>query len=265
MKIVVLVKQTPETEARINIASTGDRIDETGMKYMVNPYDEYAIEEAIQIRDKAGAGEVVLVCFGPESAKERLLKGLAMGADRGVVISDQGLTQLDSLGVATVLSAAVRAEKPDLLFCGKQAIDDDNMHVGVMLAELLAWPHVNVVTKVQMDPSGSSATVEREVEGGQIEVSQIRLPAVLGAHKSLNTPRYAALPGIMKAKKKPMDQKSLSELGLKADELLTQSKTKLVGFRLPPEKPKGKVFKDDPLEVMVPKVVKLLREEAKVI
>ena len=184
-----------------------------------------------------------------------------MGGDRGLLISNAGLEGADSLAIARVLAEAVKAEKADIVFCGKQAIDDDNMHVGTMLAEILGWPSVNVVTK--FDLNGTTARVEREVEGGQVEVYDVTLPAVFGAHKSLNTPRYASLPGIMKAKKKPFDAKSPADFGVNTGNL--KAKAQIKGYKYPPEKPKGKVFAGESVEAMVEKVVKLLREESKVI
>jgi len=186
-----------------------------------------------------------------------------MGGDRGLLITNDGLDNADSLVIAKVLAAAIKAENPQLVLCGKQAIDDDNMHVGVMTAELLGWPHVNVVTKLAIE--GTNATAEREVEGGQVEVYSLTLPAVIGAHKSLNTPRYASLPGIMKAKKKPLDKKSPTDFGLSADTLKKSIHTVVKTYKFPPDKPAGKVFKGEDVAVMVEKVVKLLREEAKVI
>lgn len=263
MKILVLLKQTPDTETKIKLSPDSAKIDTADVKYIVNPYDEFAIEEALKIKEKAGTGEVVIASFGTDAAKELIIKGLAMGGDRGLLVSNDGLETVDSLTVAKVLTAAIKAENPDIVFCGKQAIDDDNMHVGTMVAELLQWPHVNVVTKFSLN--GSTATVEREVEGGQVEVYEVQLPAVFGAHKSLNQPRYAALPGIMKARKKPFDLKKPGDLGLDANALKSGSKAVIQGYTPPPEKPAGKVFKGEDLSVMVDKVVKLLREEAKVI
>ncbi|MCX6110339.1 MAG: electron transfer flavoprotein subunit beta/FixA family protein [Proteobacteria bacterium] len=263
MKIVVLLKQTPDTESKIVISADGARIETAGLKSIINPYDEYAIEEALKLKEKAGAGEVVIASFGTDAAKELIVKGLAMGADRGLLISNEGLEAADSLAIAKVLAAAVKAESADLVLAGKQAIDDDNMHVAVMVAELLKWPHVNVVDKLTL--SGKTATVEREVEGGQVEVYEVQLPAVLGANKALNTPRYASLPGIMKAKKKPFDVKKPGDFGLDAGALKSGIKAVIKGFTPPPEKPAGKVFKGEDVSVMVEKVVKLLREEAKVI
>lgn len=264
MKILVLIKQTPDTETKIKVASGGATLEQGDTKYIINPYDEFAIEEALQIKEKnGGTPEVVIASFGDEKTRELIVKGLAMGGDRGLLISNSGLENADSLTVAKVLKAAVQKEQANLVLCGKQGIDDDNMHVVTMLAELLGWPHVNVVTKLAI--SGEVATAEREVEGGQVEVYEVGLPAVFGAHKSLNTPRYASLPGIMKAKKKPFDSKTPADFGCDIAKLKADVRTHVKGYRYPPEKPAGKVFQGEDVEVMIAKVVKLLREEAKVI
>ena len=262
MKILVLLKKTPDTETKIKFSSDNSAIDNAGVKFIINPYDEFAIEEALKVKEKTG-GEVVIASFGDESCKELIVKGLAMGADRGLLVNNEGLESVDSSAVAEVLAAAVKSESPDLVFCGKQAIDDDNMHVGTMCAEYLEWPHVNVVTKFELNDR--KATVEREVEGGQVEVYEVELPAVFGAHKSLNTPRYASLPGIMKAKKKPLDRKTPGDLGVDVGSLQGRASAKVTGFSFPPEKPPGKVFKDEPVDQMVATVVQALREEAKII
>ncbi|SME88484.1 electron transfer flavoprotein subunit beta/FixA family protein [Pseudobacteriovorax antillogorgiicola] len=261
MKILVLLKKTPDTETKIEIASDGATIDHSNTKFIINPYDEFAIEEALQIKEKVGQAEVVIASFGDASCKDLIVKGLAMGADRGVLVSNDGLDSADSLAVAKVLKAVVESEQASLVLCGKQAIDDDNMHVGTMVAELLDWPHVNVAGKVTIE--GESCTVEREVEGGQVEVHQFNLPGVVGANKSLNTPRYTSLPGIMKAKRKPFDNKSLADLGLNASDL--SNTVVLKGLEYPAEKPAGQVFQGDDVASMVGKVVELLRDEAKVL
>jgi len=261
MKILVLIKQTPDTETKIRLTADGRNIEQGDVKYIINPYDEFAIEEALKLKEKLGTGEVVIASFGGDSSKELIIKGLAMGGDRGLLVSNAGLEGADSLGIAKVLATAINAEKADIVFCGKQAIDDDNMHVGTMAAEILGWPHVNVVTKFELN--GTTARIEREVEGGQVEVYDVTLPAVFGAHKSLNTPRYASLPGIMKAKKKPFDIKSPADIG--ADPSVLKPKSLIKGYKYPPEKPKGKIFAGEPVEAMVEKVVKLLRDEAKII
>lgn len=257
MKILVLIKQTPDTETKIKLSGDGKSVEQGDTKFIINPYDEFAIEEALKLKEKLGSGEVVITSFGGDSSRELIVKGLAMGGDRGLLISNAGFETADSLTVAKVLAGAVKAENANIVFCGKQAIDDDNMHVQTMTAELLGWPHVNVITKFELN--GTTARVEREVEGGQVEVYDVQLPAVFGAHKSLNTPRYASLPGIMKAKKKPLDVKKPSDFGVNA----SAARSIVKGYKYPPEKPKGKLFQGESVEAMVEKVVKLLREEAK--
>jgi electron transfer flavoprotein beta subunit len=263
VKIVVLLKQTPDTEAIIQLADGGKSIAQQNLKFIVNPYDEYGIEEALKIKEQRPDAEVVVICCGRPSAKESVLKALAMGADRGMVIDDSGMESLDSLGVARVLAAAIKAEGAELVFCGKQGIDDDNMHVGAMVAELLGWPHVNVLIKLEL--GAGNALAEREIENGQVEVFEVPLPALFGAHKSLNNPRYASLPGIMKAKRKPLDCKTPQDFGFTPAQLMGESRVTIESYALPPAKAKGKVFRDEPIEVMVDKVVNLLRSEAKVI
>lgn len=262
MKILVLIKPTPDTETKIKISGDGKSIESGDTKFIINPYDEFAIEEALKTKEKLGTGEVVVASFSDDKAKELIIKGLAMGADRGLLVNSAGLDTNDSLTVAKVLAATIKAENPNLVFCGKQAIDDDNMHVQTMVAEILGWPHVNVATKFELN--GNNATVEREVEGGMVEVYDVTLPAVIGAHKSLNSPRYASLPGIMKAKKKPFDTKTPGDFGCDMN-ALKSGFTKITGYAYPPQKPAGKVFAGEPVDVMVEKVVKLLREEAKVL
>lgn len=263
MKALVIIKKTPDTETKIKLSGDGKSVDSSDTKFIINPYDEFAIEEALQIKQKAGDCEVVIASFGSADTKELVVKGLAMGADRGLLVSNDGLEDADSLTAAKVLAAAIKEEAPDIVLCGKQAIDDDNMHVGTMVAELLGWPHVNVVNKLTVD--GNAATAEREVEGGQMEVYEFGLPAVIGANKALNTPRYASLPGIMKAKRKPFDNKSPSDYGLDASALQSGIKAVVRGYKFPPEKPAGKLFEGEDVAVMVEKVVNLLREEAKVL
>ncbi len=263
MKILVLLKQTPDTESKIQLSGDSTKIETSGLKYVMNPYDEFAVEEALKIKTQTPGSEVIIASFGPDAVKERILKALAMGADRGVQVSQEGLESLDSLGVAKVLKALVDKEKPGLVLCGRQGIDEDNMHVGVMVAEKLGWPHVNVVTKVDM--GDGKAQVEREVEGGKVETYEVTLPAVLGAHKSLNNPRYASLPGIMKAKKKPFDRLTVSDLSLDGGALTGEVKTQTVSFAFPPPKPSGKMYQGQSAEEMVGQLVKALREEAKII
>ena len=257
MKIMVLLKRTPDTEAKIKLADDNKSIDDSELQYILNPYDEFAIEEALQTRDKVADSEIIACSYGGEVCREIVVKALAMGADRGIIISDD--CQRDPLATSKILAKVIEREQAELVFCGKQGIDDDNMLVGVMVAELLGWPHVNVVNN--FDLNGKVATIEREVEGGQIEVYETHLPVVIGANKALNSPRYVSLPGIMKAKRKPLTTVAVSELGIE----LTDRQSEIVAYHYPPAKPTGKVFKDKPVDEMVAEVVKLLRNEAKVI
>lgn len=262
MKILVILKKTPDTETKIKLTGDSKAIDFNGVKFIVNPYDEFAIEEALKIKEAQG-GEVTIVSVGPADTKELIIKGLAMGAEKGALIDNAHLPSEDSLVVAKVLAAYVKRYEPDLILAGKQAIDDDNMHVPTMLAELLDWPHVNVVTSVQCD--GTKVVCEREVEGGQVEVYEMQTPCVLGAHKSLNQPRYAPLPGIMKAKRKPFENLTIADLGVDEGELSSVASTTIDSFEYPPEKPPGKVLQGEDIAKMVDEVVQLLRSEAKVI
>ncbi|NBO39382.1 electron transfer flavoprotein beta subunit/FixA family protein [bacterium] len=259
MKILVLVKHVPDTETKVKLAAGGKGLDDSEFKYMVNPYDEFAIEEAVRTQEKQG-GESVVVSLGPTRVQEGMRKAMAMGIDRGVWINTEGHSgELDSFSVATALSKVIAEEKPDVVYLGQKAIDDDSAHIGPMLAELSGMPHVQVVTKVEWQDGAQIARVEREVEGGMMEVYEVKAPMVLGAHKSLNEPRFPPLPGIMKAKKKPLAEKKLAEV---------LSETALVTVRsyaLPADKAPGKVFKGEALPDMVKKVVGLLRSEAKVI
>lgn len=269
MKILVFIKQVPDTETRIRLAGgaqKGAAIDDGDFKYMVNPYDDFAIEEALLQRDKAGGGEVVVASLGPARCQEALRKALAMGADNGIWISTEGHSDsnLDSSVVATALARLAETEQPNLILTGQKGIDDDCGHVGPMVAEKLGWPHVQVVTRLEWLEGNTRARVSREVEGGMLEVYDVTLPAVLGAHKSLNQPRFPSLPGIMKAKKKTLVEKKLAELltGAPGD---GQPTTRTLAFELPPEKAPGKIFKGRPVAEMVKEVVGLLRSEAKVI
>lgn len=263
MKILVILKRTPDTETKIVLSSDNKSIDSSDVKYIINPYDEFAIEEALQIKEKVAGSEVVLATFDSPEAKEVVVKGLAMGADRGLLIDSSDVSGIDSLVAAKVLAKAIEDEKADLVLSGKQGIDDDNMHVGTMVAELLSWPHVNVVNKLEI--ADGNATCEREVEGGQIEVYSVKLPAVFGANKALNSPRYASLPGIMKAKRKPFDIKKPDDYGLNSSELSSQVTTEILGFEYPKEKPAGKIIKGGTVDAMVDELVELLQKEAKVL
>jgi electron transfer flavoprotein beta subunit len=260
MKIGVCVKVVPDTDTRIKIAGGGAGIDEAGIKWIVSPYDAFGIEEAVQTQEKHG-GEVVLLSVGKADWQTALrASGLAVGASRAVVVDDAATAGTDALGIARVLAAAAKAEGVELLFTGKQAIDDDNVQVPAMVAELLGWPHVSFVSEFSTD--GSTFTATRNVGGGTLEVVTGSLPVVITAERGLNTPRYAKLPAIMAAKKKPVDVKALGDVGLSADDVAPA--VQLSGFDLPPSRPAGRKLSGD-VDTMVAELVRLLREEAKVI
>jgi electron transfer flavoprotein beta subunit len=257
VKILVLVKSVPDTETKIKLAN--GQLDESEFKYMVNPYDEFAIEEAIVAAEKLGGAETIVLSVGPTRVQEGMRKALAMGIDRGIWINSEGTSGIDSLGLAKAIAKVVHEEKPDVVLGGHMAIDDYASHIGPMVAELCGMPCVQVVSKIEWQNAGKNALVEREVEGGMVEVYNVEMPAVFGAHKSLNSPRFPSLPGIMKAKKKPLVEKKLSEMSPE------KPVTTIVNYTLPSEKAPGKVFKGEPVDVMVKKVVQLLRSEAKVL
>ncbi len=259
MRIVVCVKQVASSEARINIAAGGASIDPTDVEMVVNPYDEYALEEALRIKEAKG-GEVVVVTVGPEKAKEAVRTCLAMGADRGLIVLNPDYLGGDALGTARILADVIRGLQPDLILCGKLSIDVESDAVAVALAELLDWPHVSMVTKLEW--TGERALkAYREVEGGQ-EVVAVSLPALLTAEKGLNEPRYASLKGIMAAKRKTIEEVTPSvpaaEVGRAAQGVT------VVAMAPPPARTGGRKFEGDPAEI-VPKVVALLKTEAKVI
>jgi electron transfer flavoprotein beta subunit len=255
LKIGVCVKQVPDTASKIRVKDDHSGISEENLKFVVSPYDEYAVEEALRTREKAAGSDVTVFTAGPKRAAEALRSALAMGADRAVHVNTDGLPLLDGLATARLLAARVQAAGMELLFTGRQAADDDNAQVSQMIAECLGWPHVTAVSKFELSPDGKRARIERDVDAGAKEVWDVELPAVVGATKGLNEPRYASLKGIMQAKTKPLEEVPAEKLEPVA-----------VGsnYRTPPERPAGKLFKDDPKGAAA-QVAKLLREEAKVI
>jgi electron transfer flavoprotein beta subunit len=249
VKILVTVKRVPDPETVIKIAPDGAGIVTDNVKWVVNPFDEIAIEEALRIKEKAGGADVVLVSIGQKTAQEQLRTGLAMGADRAIlVLAEQAL---EPLAVARVLAKLAEGEKPDLVIMGKQAIDDDSNCAGQMLAELLGWPQATFASKVELD--GKSAKVTREVDGG-LETLGVALPAIVTADLRLNEPRYASLPGIMKARKKELKEIPLAELGVDA-----APKTRVVKLETPPKRSGGRKVGS------VQELVQVLHNEAKVI
>jgi len=250
MQIAVCIKRVPDSETRVKIGPDGKSLDEAGVKFVLNPYDEFAVEEALQRREKAGAGEVVVLCLGPAAAQETIRTALAMGADRGVLLQAEKIP-VDGFETAKAIAAALKDGGWDLILFGKMAIDDYNHQVGPMVAELLGLPCVTAVAHLEIEDGKGVA--EREIEGG-IEVVEFPLPAVLTADKGLNEPRYPALKGIMAAKKKPLEVKPV-QLGAGGIEVLAMTP--------PPERKEGKIVGEGP--GAIPELVRLLREEAKIL
>jgi electron transfer flavoprotein beta subunit len=256
VNIIACVKQVPDTEAQIKVKADGSGIEDGQIKWVMNPYDEYGVEEALRLKEKNG-GEVTIISVGPARAMETIRTALAMGADKGVHISDPVLDNADAYVTASALAAVIKGMPYDIIFCGQRAIDDDAGQVGAMLAELLGIPQLTLVTK--LDYAGTSVKVIRPIEGAQLLI-ETSLPCVVTAQKGLNEPRYASLPGIMKAKKKPVDVKNAAALGIATDQ-----KAKVAKTIPPPARPPGKIVcGDEPAQKAV-ELARLLREEAKAI
>ncbi len=257
MKIAVLVKQVPDTETKTKISGDGKSIERAEIKYILNPYDEFAVEQALKTKEAAG-GEVIVLSLGPDRAIEAIRTALAMGADRAIhVKADED--SLDSYAAALAIANALKAETPDLIFCGKQAIDGDCAQVGPMVAEFLNIPQVTVVDHFELGADKQSATLHRAAGGGSTEIYAVHFPVLVSCDKGLNTPRYASLPGIMKAKTKPVAAKSATEL-LGGEGTLIE----LSSYEAPPPRPAGRILSGE-LSDQAKEVVRLLREEAKVI
>jgi electron transfer flavoprotein beta subunit len=250
MKIAVCIKRVADSETRVKIAADGKSLDDAGVKFILNPYDEFAVEEALRRKEQAGAGEVVVIACGPPTTQETIRTALAMGADRGVLL-EAASVPADGLAVARALAAELKGGGYDLILLGKVAIDDSNHQVGPMLAELLDLPCVTCAA--HLDLAAGKGTAEREVEGGMEEV-EFPLPAVITADKGLNEPRYPALKGIMAAKKKPLEVKPAAP-GAVGLEILSMT--------LPPERKEGRIVGEG--VAAVPALLQLLRDEAKVL
>jgi len=249
MKIVVCISHVPDTATRIKVGSDGKSIDPAGVTFIINPYDEYAVEEALKTKEKFGSGEVVVVTVGSDNSKETIRKALAMGVDSGVLLKDEN--HRDSLGIAKALAEEIKTQGAQIVFMGKQSVDYDNSIVGQLTAELLDYNCVSVVVKLDID--GDKVMAEREIEGGR-EVVQTSLPVIITCQKGLNEPRYASLKGIMAAKKKTIEEK--------AAESFTPT-SEVIGMHLPAGKQPGRIVGGG--ASVVAELVRLLKEEAKVI
>ncbi len=258
MKIFVCIKQVPDTETKIKISADQAGIDTAGIKWVMNPYDEFAVEEAVKTRDANPGSQVWVLSVGPKQrVVESLRTALAMGADEAIVVNAD--EKLDNYSTARALAETIKAEGgAKVVFSGKLAIDDNSSSVSQMLAEFLNVPHTTVVSKFAL--AGENMVVERDTEGGAKEVVQMMAPAVVAANKGLNMPRYASLPGIMKAKKKVIKEVEFSALSIPATDL----KVRYSGLSLPAEKPAVKLISGD-AAAQSSELVKLLRDEAKVL
>ena len=248
----------PDTETRIRIAPDGKGILESDVNWIVSPYDEFAIEEALKIKEAKG-GEVVLVSLGPDRVQSALRSGLAMGADSALHLKDPLFEQTDTLGTAWALATALKPQAPDLILMGQQGVGGDNAQVPGLVAEILDLPQVTMAVKIELQDG--KATIEREIEGAH-ETWDVTLPAVVSAQKGLNEPRYASLKGIMAAKKKLIETKGAADLGLTPEQLAP--KVRVMALERPPSRSAVKMIEGD-ADTQVKELLRLLHEEAKVI
>lgn len=248
MRVVVPIKRVPDPYSKIKVNSAGNGIETSGLKYEINPFDEIAVEEAVRLSEKLNA-EVIVVSIGAAESEEQIRKALAMGAHKGILIESDAL--FDSLGIAKVLKAVVERISPDLIIMGKQAIDDDCNQAGQMLAALLGWPQATFASKVVIE--GIKVEITRETDKGE-ETLSTNLPLVITTDLRLNEPRYVALPGIIKARTKPIDRLTLSDLNVTAE-----CRVKTIHFDAPIERKAGRKL------ASVDELIQVLKNEAGVL
>ncbi len=256
MKIVALAKQTFTTEAKIALDGSG-KISDAGVKKVVNPYDEFGVEEAILLKEAGKAEKLTVVTLGPPTSQDASRQCLAMGADEAILIDNTGHEELDDSAIAEAIASVLKGLEFDLLFAGFTSVDDNSAQVALRIAGILDIPHINVVSKIEVGEG--EVTGWREADG-RTEVVSVPLPALVTADKSLNKPRYPKLPNIMKAKKKPLQTKAIGELGVD----LGSPKTKAIKFELPPAKTGANMLEGTPAEAAAA-LVQALRNEAKVV
>jgi electron transfer flavoprotein beta subunit len=249
MHIAVCVNHVPDTETKIKIAGDGVSLDRAGVNFILGPYDEFAVEEGLRLRERFPGSTVTALSLGPDAHKDTLRKALAMGVDKAILLKDDN--PRDSYGVAFGLAGELRSLSPDIILLGKQSIDYDGGQVGPMIAELLGLPSVSVVVKLEIE--GTRVRAEREIEGGR-EVVETSLPALFTAQKGLNDPRYPSLKGIMAARSKPIEEKTAAQ---------APPRVLIAQLRRPASKATGRIVGTD--KSAVPELVRLLREEAKVL
>lgn len=249
MKVLVTAKRVVDPDVKVKL--NGDQLDYSNVDHKLNPFDEYAVEEAVKLKEAGSAEEVVVVSVGTSDAQKEIRTALAMGADRGILVEVDEDEELDPASIAQLLAAVVEKEEPQLVIMGKLAVDAENNQVGQMLAEFAGLGQATFAYKLEID--GDHAVVGREVDGGTQDV-KVALPALVTADLRLNEPRYASLPGIMKAKKKPLDVLSPDDLGVEVE-----ARVRVIGYELPPERAAGEIVES------VDELVNKLRNDAKVI
>lgn len=250
MQVAVCVAVTPTTDTKIAIGADGRSLDPTDVKFELSAYDDFAVEEAIRLVEKAGEGEVIVLTVGDGSQKDELRKQLARGADRAVILKAD-LADADSRSIARALAEEIKAAGVQVVFAGKQAVDGDNGQVPTQLAVALDWPNVNKISKLEI--TGDRFRAEREIEGG-VEIVEGSLPCVFSAEKGLNEPRFPKLKGIMQAKKKPLEEKDVT---------LEPARLRIDSLELPAPRPEGRIIGEG--TAAVPELISLLKNEAKVI
>ena len=254
MKIMVCLKQVPHQDARLDIDANGTWIQEDNIKFEINSYDTYALEEALRNKD-AGEAEVLVVSIGPDRVTQALRTALGMGADRAVHVKDPEANGSDALGVAKILAAVAKEENPDLIFMGLMSEDGNVTAVPPMVAELVGVPHTTGGVKVEK--ANGTVTVEREIEGGAREVVELQSPCLIAVQTGLNQVRYASLKGIMAAKKKPLDVKSVADLGLSGQVGAAAAKVKIEKIAPPPKGDRAEILEGSPAEVAASLVGKI--------
>jgi electron transfer flavoprotein beta subunit len=250
MKILVTAKRCVDPDVKVKLTDDGS-LDQSNVEYKLNPFDEYGVEEAVKLKENGDADEVVVVSVGTQDAQKEIRTALAMGADRGILVEVDEDEDLDPLTIAKLLAGVVEDEEPDMVLMGKLAVDAENNQVGQMLAQLCDMGQGTFAYSLEID--GDHAVVGREVDGGTSDV-KVKLPAIITADLRLNEPRYASLPGIMKAKKKQLDTVTPDDLDVEID-----AQVRVIGFELPPEREAGEIVED------VDELLDKLRNDAKVI
>ncbi|MBI4970973.1 MAG: electron transfer flavoprotein subunit beta/FixA family protein [Candidatus Omnitrophica bacterium] len=259
MNIVVCIKQVPDTNLQIRLNKDGSDIDRENLSFVMSPYDEFAVEEAIRIKEQFPDSMITVITLGPATAEDVLRQSLAMGADEAIHVLDTNIKIREGLITAKALAEVIRPLHPDLVLCGRQAVDDDAVQVGGALGELLGFPELAVACKALIDGNKRNATIERLLEGGIKQLIETELPCVITCQKGINEPRYPSLPGIMKAKKKIVKQIKMEELNIE-----TESRILIHSLEIPTIQRKLHLIESEP-QAEVRELIRLLHDEAKVI